>query len=90
MAITIPILERSRKFGYIYWKADQDEGVKKFLGDADKIKLWVWDSFIGNRRIDWKNRRISIGYSRTREIGHGISAFQLIQRKDGSIKVTWE
>ena len=87
MKLTIPISNRCRKYGYIYWTTTHDDVVHKFFNHAKKVEVWFENSYIGEKRIDWKYRRISVGWSRTRAIADNLSEFQLSQRKDGAIRI---
>ncbi len=82
MPIEIPIFDRSRKYGYIYWKNAMDESVKKFLGDRQSIDVWFENSLLGKKNIDWKNRRISIGYKQSRKISESAKLFIITYHGD--------
>lgn len=88
MSLTIPIYERSRKYGYIFWKKQMDTEVQSFLCNLDKAEIWFENSFLGEKKIDWKIRRISIGYSRTRVLSNKVNDFLLKFDKKGVLKIT--
>ena len=88
MSIIIPIYERSRKYGYVFWKKQMDTKVESFLGNIDKAEIWFENSFLGEKKIDWKFRRISVGYVRTRALSNKVSDFLLKFDKKGVLKIT--
>ena len=87
MALNVPITNRIRKYGYIYWIKEQDDEVKRFLRNVDKIKIWFENSYLGEKKIDWKYRRISIGWSKTRSLPEDARELQLRRRTDGAVMV---
>lgn len=77
MILEIPISQSSREYGYVFWNSAQDEEVKQFFGDLNKVKLWLNGEYVGEKRIDWKARRIYLGISRTRQLDSEASIFRL-------------
>jgi hypothetical protein len=87
MILILPLYKRSRKYGYIYWKKAEDPKVKKFFGNCTKVKIWFQDSNLGEKKIGWKYRRISIGWSKTRSLEDHITHLNLSRHKDGSVRI---
>jgi len=87
MELKIPITERSRKYGYVFWYKNQDDKVRQFFGETKKIDLWVNNSYLGKKRIDWRYRRISLGWTRTRPLGKDITVYRLTYNKDGALRI---
>jgi hypothetical protein len=88
MMLEIPISTRSRRFGYIFWAKSQDESVKQFFGHRTVAEVWFEKSHLGQKRIDWKNRRISMGWSRTRRLPREATFYRLTLQRDSTVKVT--
>jgi len=87
MAIEIPISNRARQYGYIFWAKTMDPEVKKFLGKREKVDVWFEDSNIGTKNVDWKYRRISVGHRQTRRLSAKVSSFQLRFDKKGVLRI---
>lgn len=51
----------SIKYGYIFWSKSQDEAAKQLFGGMKRIKVVFEGNVVGEKNIDWKYRRISIG-----------------------------
>lgn len=83
----IEIADRARKYGYIYWNSVQDDEMAQLLGRKSQVKVTFNKTDIGIKRIDWANRRISVGYRQTQDLAKDIKNFQLSLLKDGSLEV---
>lgn len=90
MSLRIPITERARRWGYIYWRMQQHEEVKKFLRNAPTVAIWLNDSYLGEKRVDWNNHRISIGPGKSKKLNQNVSIFKITIRKDESLNITCE
>lgn len=85
----LPITDRSRKHGYIFWSKRQDGDVSKLLKNSRSVRLHFRGSDRGEKNVDWKYRRISIGWKWTRELPADLTTFKL--RLDGrELHVTCE
>lgn len=87
-ALRLPITERARRFGYVFWNHKMDDAVRAFLGDRQMVEVWFDDSKLGEKNIDWLARRISVGYSRTRVLPDSVKEFSLKFDKKGSLRIT--
>lgn len=83
----IEISERARRFGYIFWSKKNDEAVEKFLRKTEAVEVWFNDSRLGKKRVDWRHRRISIGYKQTRDMPVGASVFCLKFANNMTLKI---
>lgn len=83
----IEIADRARKYGYIYWISTNDDEMSQLLGRKSQIKVNFNRSDIGLKKIDWANRRISVGYRQTRDLPKDVKNFQLSLSKDGTLEV---
>ena len=88
MKLTLPISDRARKYGYILWAKKTEKQVADFLGDREEVEIYFNDTFIGSKKVDWKYRRISIGYSRTRNLSLNLKKFLLKLEDKGRLKVS--
>jgi hypothetical protein len=87
MSISIPILPRARKFGYVIWKSKQDFDLKMGLKGIKSADVIFEGENLGNKKIDWKYRRISLGWVRTRGISSGKNHFNISLNKDKKLAI---
>lgn len=66
--VEVEITKRSREYGYVYWFKEQDKDMQELLGKKDYVELVFLNAEHGSKRVDWGNRRISIGYRWTRRL----------------------
>lgn len=57
----LPITQNAKRFGYITWTMKDNEKVKQLLSNNTSINLEYMGANHGEKRIDWKYRRISVG-----------------------------
>lgn len=87
MSISIPILPRARKFGYVIWKRKQDFDLKTCLKDIESADVIFEGENLGKKNIDWKYRRISLGWVRTRGIANNKNHFNISLNKDKKLAI---
>jgi len=87
MTLELPFTECARRWGYLYWNKRIDEKVLSFFGKSKTVEIWWDNSFLGTKRVDWRYRRISIGYRFTRAVSDSVKQFRISPRKDGSFRV---
>lgn len=85
----IPITSRARRYGYVIWPKSRDAAVHAMLENRDTVCVLFGGRDLGERRVDWKYRRISVGPRATQGIGPEVSVFELSLLGDGSLQVTW-
>lgn len=83
----ISITERAREYGYVFWTKKMENEMNSFLGEAKKVDVWFNDSHLGEKNIDRKYRRISIGYKNTRTLPLKDKAFVLEFDGNGSLRI---
>ena len=88
MKLTLPIADRARKYGYITWKQHMDKEVEIFFGDRKEAEVYFNDSLIGTKKIDWKFRRISLGYTTTRNLPINSKEFLLKFDQKGRLRIS--
>ena len=87
MGLKVPITNRARQYGYFIWPAKQDEEIKRVFRGVSKIDVWFESSYLGEKNIDWRNRRVSLGPRQTRSVAPESSVYLLTRRKDGSFGI---
>ena len=85
MDLLIP--NRSRKYGYIYWRKENDLDIRQLLNSAKHIEVLLEGRPLGRKEVDWKFRRISLGYKQTRSLGKSVTRFRLVVDDDGRLRV---
>ena len=83
----IEISERARKFGYVIWAKKNDWAVEKFLKKIETVEVWFNDSRLGKKKVDWRHRRISVGYKQTREMPIEAKVFSLKFSNSTTLKI---
>lgn len=82
MAVRVEVTPRALKYGYLFWSHKLDREMKDLLGNRSVIDVWFNKSFLGKKNIDWRYRRISLGWKQTRMIDKR-SSFFVLELKDG-------
>lgn len=75
--VIVPISERARKYGYLFWPKAADGDVRALLGEVQTVELSFNGDAIGTRTVDWRHRRISVGPRRTRDLPDAVTNFVL-------------
>lgn len=87
MALDIPLTERCRKYGYLYWSKKIDPVIEKFLSGKDRVRIVLAGYLIGERNVDYKFRRISLGAVTLSRVPAQCGAFRLSFNKDGNLRI---
>jgi hypothetical protein len=66
--VEIAITERSRRYGYIIWPKKMDGEAKALLKEQQSVRVSFDGEDLGEKRVDWKHRRISVGPRKTRDL----------------------
>jgi hypothetical protein len=85
--LTIPIIERSRKYGYIYWSSKEDRKIEDFLRNQETAQIVFQGANHGTKSIDYKNRRISVGWKWTRSLPTSFENYVLTWKDSKTLKV---
>lgn len=83
----IEITKRARQYGYIFWRRNQDEDMSRLLGKRDTVELLFMNAEHGKKNIDWRYRRISIGWRWTRSLPLSAKVFVLKISKSNKLEV---
>lgn len=73
----IKITKGARKYGYIIWSKKNNEEMKKLLNNCISLQIQFNGLNIGEKPVDWKYYRISLGYKFTRALPQDIKYFNL-------------
>lgn len=87
MTLRIPLSERSRQYGYVFWTKAEQEDVSRFFSKESSVHVWFCESYLGEKKIDWHRRRISLGWAQTRPLNPTLRWFRITRRKDNSVNI---
>lgn len=73
--VNIPISERARRFGYVIWPKALDGGMNDLLSGCERVRVVFNGVDLGEKRLDWPRRRLSVGSSRTRDVPESAKEF---------------
>lgn len=73
----VPISDRARKYGYLFWPKTADADMRALLSGAQTVELSFNGAAAGTKTVDWKHRRISVGPKLTREMPETAKSFVL-------------
>jgi hypothetical protein len=81
------ITKSTRIYGYIFWNQTQVEDAKRFFGDLSAIRLWIDGTYVGERQIDWKSRRIFVGVGSTQNLSKEANSLRLKFDENSEVRV---
>lgn len=87
MAVRVPITNRARRFGYVIWSKQLEQDVERVLQGADRVAVCFMGDDAGEKRVDRKYRRISVGRRRTGALPSSAEMFVLTRADDGRLLV---
>ena len=80
--MNIEITKGARQYGYIIWNGKKGSDIQSLLGDREKVNVVLNGFNIGEKAVDWKYHRISIGYKFTRALPDTVTQYRLSMRGD--------
>lgn len=86
-SVEFEITNRARQYGYIIWPKRSDTAIREPLPEQERVEVVLNGRSLGERRVDWRYRRISVGPTATRRLGQQESRFA-ISVVDGCLEVT--
>ena len=86
--VTLPITKTGRKYGYITWRKKDDKIIRALLGEREHLELRVDNNEPAQKRIDWKQRRIGITYTLTRNLPPATTQYVLTKSKNGGFRLS--
>lgn len=88
MVVDLTITERCRKYGYVIWPISLDGKVRQLLGHSERMTVILDGKTLGEKNIDWKHRRISIGPKQTRRLSPDDTLFRLQRSPSGTLDIS--
>ena len=85
---SIPLTNRARQYGYLFWPKKADPGIRSLFGDKETIEIVFNGRELGRKRIDWRYRRISVGPRNTRPLPEETTTMTLSVDRTGRLAVT--
>jgi len=87
LMVEVTITERARRFGYIFWPFRQDQEMATLLGERSAVEVVFMNADHGKKKIDWRYRRISIGWRWTRPLPESKKVFVLKMSKPNTLEI---
>ena len=85
--VEVAITDRARKYGYVFWPIALDEEMSKLLGKRDAVDVVFMNAEHGKKNIDWRYRRISIGWRWTRSLPKSKNVFVLRMSNPNKLEI---
>lgn len=89
MELTQLLNETMRKYGYFKWTRTSDKEIHELFKGKESANFFFNGISIGQKKIDYKNRRISIGWKHTRALSNSCISLKL-EKKGSKYMVTSE
>ncbi len=86
--VQLPIIKRARQYGYVFWHSTQDGEMAKLLGKRESVDVTFMNAPTAKKRIDWRYRRISVGWRSTRSLPPSTTMFVLRMSKSNRLEVS--
>lgn len=84
--MNIVITKSARQFGYLIWNGKSLDAMEKMLVGKDSIPVNFNGFDLGEKNIDRKYHRISLGYKLTRALPEAHDTYS-VKLKDGVLEV---
>lgn len=81
--------KNAKRWGYLTWNKMNEEEFKKNL-TSEKVKIYLNNMYIGEKNIDWRHKRISIGYKWTRALDDSITNFIVEFEGNDTVRIECE
>lgn len=82
----ITITKSARRFGYVIWSGKMDDEMRALINNRSEVPV-IFNGFsVGNKTIDWKYHRFSIGYKFTRALPETAHVYRL-EFRNGVLEV---
>lgn len=87
--LALPFTATARKYGYVLWSKHHDTAVRGLLGGAGEVNLTLPGNIQQHKAVDWKHRRISVGYSVTRGLPATVTTVRLSAPSRGQVRIVF-
>lgn len=78
----LKITKGARQFGYLIWSSKTEAEMEKMLQKKDEIKVSLNSFDLGEKHIDRKYHRISLGYKFTRALPENHDTYNISLKND--------
>lgn len=79
----IPITKAARQYGYLIWNSKTEPEIEKIFKGLDKVKV-IFNNFnLGEKKIDRRYHRLSLGYKLTRALPIDHTIYEIKMNDDG-------
>ncbi len=85
--MNIRITKGARQYGYLIWNSKNEAGIEELLKDLDKVRVKFNNFDLGEKNIDRKYRRVSLGYKLTRALPVDHTMYE-VKMNNGILEVT--
>ena len=85
--IKLPITKSARKFGYFIWNWKTNQEIERILSGKDKVHVFLNGFDLGEKNIDRKYHRISLGFKFTRALPESHD-YYAVTEENGKLEVT--
>ena len=85
--VTVEFTKRARQYGYVFWKYRQDDAMAELLGNRDTVNVVFMNANHGKKKIDWRYRRISLGWRWTRFLPESKKVLILKMSKPNELEI---
>jgi hypothetical protein len=75
--LKVRIKTSAREYGYVIWDGDKDDSVRELIGDRNTVRVTFLGDAQGEKNVDWKYHRISLGATQTERLPESASHFVL-------------
>ena len=83
----IAITKSARQYGYVIWNKRTEKEIEELFQNKDQISVKLNGFALGEKHIDRKHHRLSLGYKFTRALSEEHTMFSLALKK-GILEVT--
>lgn len=73
--VRFAISPRARQYGYLIWPKGAESSIRELLGTRDSVRVVLNGRELGDKRIDWRYHRVSLGPKATRDLPVGAEHF---------------
>ncbi len=75
--MTLQITKSARVWGYVIWNSKQNDDIKNLISGANRVHVYLNGSDLGEKNVDWRYLRISLGYKFTRRLPANLTKYIL-------------
>ena len=80
MTLEIPITHSARRYGFVFWLAEMDHQMERWIGNNTVVPVVFDGKNVGHKTVDWSRRRIYVGIPRTSAMRADCAEFRITFR----------